>query len=152
MKTIEDRFWSKVDIKGEDDCWNWKRNGFRYGSFIIGNKTHRAHRIAWKLFNKKEIPEGFYVLHRCDNTLCVNPKHLYLGTQQDNMNDMKRKGRQSRLFGERGGRCKLTSLQVEEMRALHKTGKYSKAELARRFNIGWSQTQRIVRYEQRNFG
>ena len=133
MKTIEDRFWSKVDIKGEDDCWNWKRNGFRYGSFIIGNKTHRAHRIAWKLFNKKEIPEGFYVLHRCDNTLCVNPKHLYLGSARENAIDVSKHGNRKR--------SELTETIVREIKKSKGTG--TRKERAEKFGLSFYVIQDI---------
>ena len=88
------RFWSKVDIKGPDDCWEWQAGKHRqgYGVFKFDGKPQLAHRISWLLANT-EIPEGMVVMHTCDNTPCVNPNHLCLGTQKDNVQDMKAKKR-----------------------------------------------------------
>lgn len=63
-----------------------------YGNFLCNGVQTRAHRAAWQ-FYKGEIPDGLHVLHRCDTPICVNPGHLFLGTQQDNMKDKRRKGR-----------------------------------------------------------
>jgi hypothetical protein len=83
------RFWPKVDIKGDDKCWNWKgfigSNG--YGLFWIkGSEMIYAHRVSY-VIRKGIIPDGMLILHKCDNPSCVNPEHLYCGTQLDNMND-----------------------------------------------------------------
>src|SRR5262245_50376469 len=97
--TREDRFWAKVNKT--DGCWLWTAqvNNKGYGRFYYYPKTetHRrswgiyAHRLSWMLANG-EIPEGMNVLHRCDTPACVNPEHLFLGTQADNMHDCKIKG------------------------------------------------------------
>lgn len=88
------RFNRKVE-RSEQGCWLWvgalRPNG--YGNFFLGNKTTCAHRAAWTLANG-QIPDGLQVLHRCDVPNCVNPSHLFLGTQKDNMQDMIAKGRQ----------------------------------------------------------
>src|SRR3990167_7794333 len=86
MSEKQDRFWSKV-ICGPG-CWNWTRatNTHGYG-WVTWNKTQtHAHRVAWEITNGP-IPKGKHVLHHCDNTKCVNPSHLYLGTHADNMRD-----------------------------------------------------------------
>lgn len=80
----------------EDGCWQWTgriRDG-GYGRMKLNGKETRAHRVSW-LIHKGDIPNGLCVLHRCDNRLCVNPKHLFLGTRRDNYEDMKKKGRHS---------------------------------------------------------
>ena len=88
MTQLKERFWSKVDIKGKDNCWNWKAStSDGYGRFGIDRVIKLAHRVSWILTNGP-IPEGKLVLHNCDNKLCVNPNHLYIGTHLDNMSDV----------------------------------------------------------------
>jgi hypothetical protein len=102
---FDQRFWSKVDIRGEDECWNWKagkRHG--YGAYRLGNKQVSAYRYSYEI-SIGNIKQGMFVLHRCDNPSCVNPKHLFLGTQKDNMEDMTLKGRRAR--GEKSNFVKL---------------------------------------------
>ena len=86
------RFWDKVEKT--DGCWVWtaSKNRQGYGYFRFDGKMRKAHRMAW-LFAIGEIPEGMMVCHSCDNPSCVNPEHLWLGTGQDNMDDMNTKGR-----------------------------------------------------------
>ena len=89
------RFWAKVDKSGE--CWVWTAalHTTGYGIFGIGGKrVDRAHRISWAIANGP-IPEGAHILHHCDNRPCVNPAHLFIGTNQDNVNDCIKKGRHS---------------------------------------------------------
>jgi hypothetical protein len=78
----------------EDGCWNWTKSRIsnKYGKFSIGKKNIYAHRHAWFLVNG-EIPDGLFVCHKCDNMLCINPDHLFLGTAQDNARDRTLKNR-----------------------------------------------------------
>lgn len=86
--TTEQRFWSKVNKAG--DCWEWTGAiAGRYGQFSNMGKIP-AHRFSWAL-HFGEIPEGLFVLHHCDNPICVRPDHLFTGTASDNMRDMIRK-------------------------------------------------------------
>lgn len=86
------RFFDKVDKT--EDCWNWTASsrGQGYGAFKINGKVIDAHRVSWTI-HFGEIPNGLFVCHKCDNKKCVNPDHLFLGTQKDNMNDCLQKGR-----------------------------------------------------------
>lgn len=91
-------FWDRVLIG--DGCWEWQgplRNLNGYGAAHLDGKHMLAHRVAWILWGR-EIPADLFLLHRCDNRLCVRPDHLFLGTHLDNMRDAVAKGR-SRRFG-----------------------------------------------------
>jgi hypothetical protein len=96
----EERFWSRVNIKGPDECWPWKAGVFSYGygAFYFRQKQQKASRVAW-ILKKREIPDGLFVLHKCDNPPCCNSNHHFLGTQLDNMRDMISKNRQNFVEG-----------------------------------------------------
>ena len=89
------RFWSKINVKGANECWNWKqstRGSLGYGQFRIEDKICDAHRVALELM-KGPLKKGRYVCHSCDSPKCCNPRHLFAGTQKNNMDDMTDKGR-----------------------------------------------------------
>lgn len=134
-KTIVERFWEKVDIAGPHECWEWTAGkiGERYGKFWIDGKYYGAHRLSWQ-FAYGAIPEGLYVCHHCDNTGCVNPYHLFLGTQKDNLQDAAKKGRTAR--GEADGASKLTENDVLEIRELLAEGERSQLDIANEFGVG----------------
>jgi hypothetical protein len=129
-------------------CWLWlgSLNDDGYGSIIVpvnnGSwKRRGAHRISWIAHNG-EIPDGLSVLHHCDNRPCINPDHLFLGTQTDNVQDMHAKGRWQATYqhGEDSHLCKLTEQNVR--RILASTDKSSR-ELAREFSISQRQITEI---------
>ncbi len=134
------KFWSRIDKKGPDDCWLWtglidKRPNNRYGRFHLSKREVRAHRVAWVLENG-QIPKGLQVLHNCpggnDRPECCNPRHLWLGTNDENMADMVAKGRQVR--GERQHSAKLDEDKVREIRRRHAAGE-SPNQLANEYGV-----------------
>lgn len=130
------RFLKRVDVKGQNDCWLWtgarlrvKWHGQWRGPKGVPEPTHRA---AWRLW-RSEIPQGMHVLHRCDNPICVNPAHLWLGTASDNMRDMWSKGRArpKTNIGEAHWATKVTESLVRDIRSSQESG----VEIARRLGI-----------------
>jgi hypothetical protein len=130
MSTLDEiRFWDSFDMSaGPEACWLWARipSGSGYGSLGIGKrwpnrKTYRAHKVMWQLINGP-VPHGLFVCHHCDNRLCVNPRHLFLGTQTDNMVDMVRKGRAAKAHGENNNNSKLSVDDVKAIRGLSAAG------------------------------
>lgn len=91
---IADRLWSKVEIKGEDECWPWKgaRRPTGHGNFGLNGHVTSAARVAYVLVNGP-VEDGLDVMHSCDNGWCLNPAHLSQGTRSQNMLDCSRRGR-----------------------------------------------------------
>ena len=131
------RFWKKCKINNENDCWEWQseKTGKGYGRFnvSINNKIKhfKAHRISYELC-VGTIPPEMMVCHHCDNPCCVNPEHLFLGTNTDNIADMMKKNRQRK--GENHGRNKLS---LDEVLYIKKYPKYhgSGVKLAEQFGV-----------------
>ena len=111
---MEQRFWSKVNRRGTDECWEWLggTNAGGYGRFCCSGTSYLSHRVAWELTHGK-ISDGLVVRHKCRGK-CVNPAHLELGTQGDNNRDRTRDGTDNK--GERHPKRKLTQEQVIQMR------------------------------------
>lgn len=140
---IEERFWGFVS-KTPTGCWLWNGslNNVGYGQIGVGFRQPNtlAHRVSWRI-HFGNIPHGANVLHRCDTPSCVNPDHLFLGTQMTNMLDCKAKGRTT--AGERNTQAKLTRADVVSIRRLAAAG-LSLASIARKFNVSGGNISMIV--------
>ena len=117
------RFWENVDKGNLDDCWNWigSVSSRGYGRF----DGTVAHRISWMIHNGY-IPDDKLCLHKCDNPLCVNPNHLYIGTQSDNMYDRTIRNR----CGNSGGQPRFCDGEVWLINRIYETGKFSQRFIA----------------------
>ena len=130
--TVED-FWAKVDIRDDNECWEWRagKHTRGYGQFSYRGDNVASHRFAYMLVNG-EIPDGLVVRHSCDNPACCNPVHLSVGTQADNVADRHSKGRSAR--GSRDGEAKLTEDDVLEIIRLLDGGS-TQTSLAARYGV-----------------
>jgi len=143
MNDISNRFWSKVNIKSKDECWNWTAGLFshRYGTFRVGNRMELSHRVAWKL-TYGEIPKSKYVLHRCDNGLCNNPDHLYLGTQSDNIRDRAIRNPNGQGGGQpnfyAGEIWLIRKLKIVKSKNIYTRYKFSESFIAKMFKVDQS--------------
>lgn len=132
---FHEHFWSHPKTSSTG-CYLWPKvyAGKRgYGSVFVNGKRYAAHRIAWMLVNG-DIPDGLLVCHRCDIRNCVNPYHLFLGTDADNSRDRDKKGRAAPHDGENNGRHKLTAAMVVALRQARIDGA-SFRELGLRFGV-----------------
>lgn len=150
VAAMSDRFWVKIAVGSEDECWIWLacRDHNGYGRFVVryGRYVTKAHRVAW-LLKHGAIPDGLLVCHSCDNPACCNPGHLFIGTVQDNSDDMVNKGRQARehgLPGENNPNALLTNEQAREIRLAYASGSVTTAQLADAYDICVGSIQRIL--------
>lgn len=122
------RFWSK--IRKSDGCWEWTASCYTtgYGCFCPNQNKVPAHRYMWELVNGP-IPDGLWVLHDCDNRICVRPDHLHLGTRRDNIDEAM--SRKRTAWGERNSHHKLTEIQAREI--LNSVGKVK--DIAKQFGV-----------------
>lgn len=152
-------FWSRVDKQGpypdpkkypklKTRCWVWTgvvdRDGYGIFEIQINDKQHTlAHRIAW-LLRRKKLPKGKKVLHKCDNESCV--RHLFLGTQKDNVHDCISKGRIScgKTHSDKVGKRKFTSIQIKKIRRMFIQGDTCK-DLAASYNVSFNTIYAIIK-------
>ena len=133
--------------KQPNGCWEWTRGkrGSGYGAVEVvpGRGSIAANRASW-ILTHGSIPDGMQVLHTCDNRPCVNPDHLFLGTNYDNVQDKVSKGRQWKPIGRKNHAAKLTEADVREIRRLYKTGKYGSDDLAKMFGVSKSSANKAA--------
>ena len=145
-RRLEDRFWEKVVLKGPDECWEWTGATWADGAgqfYVNGKETvEKAYRASF-IINFGPIPDGMLVCHHCDNRRCVNPRHLFLGTQKDNMSDAAVKGRIS--SGERHYNSKLSFAFVSEIRILYEKGGFTHKSLAKKYGVASATISDLLR-------
>ncbi len=138
------RFFDKIIFQEDfvNDCWLWdgRKNQEGYGLIHEGDRYSKlttTHRLSWEFSNKTIIPSGMCILHSCDNPSCVNPNHLSIGTQAENIKDMDQKGRRVNTpqKGEKSHFSKLTEQQVLQIRKRKSTEKITHKQLARAFRV-----------------
>lgn len=135
MDAREHRFWSYVNVRSSGDCWDWRGtlvNG--YGRFCYQGQNAKAHRVAYELTHGA-IPAGAVICHRCDRPCCVNPAHLFVGTQAENLADARAKGRLPSV---------VTEATVREIRAKVASG-VSQADICRAYGLKPSIVCHIVK-------
>ena len=121
--TPEEKFWHCTDKQGDDQCWNWtKGTNAGYGWIHVGKKQMMAHRFSYEM-HIGPIPEGMLVLHSCFNRRCVNPAHLRIGTNKDNMNDYDR-------TGDRHAAARVPDCVQKDVIRRYKAGEASQKQLA----------------------
>lgn len=139
---MPDRFWLKVDVRGPEECWEWKaayRNAthtHKYGAFWMNGRHHPANKIAWEIANGP-MPEGMFACHSCDNPGCCNPRHIFPGTTQENTADKMSKGRHPQ--GEAVHNARLKKQDIIEIRARKPVGRKApiglRDEIASKYGI-----------------
>lgn len=143
----DEEFWDNVSVSSDNECWEWvgTLNDHGYGRLNYRGKDDRSHRVSWRMKNG-DIPDNLFVLHKCDNRKCVNPNHLFLGTQLDNMQDMSRKGRGKPFvgIGSRNPKSKLTENDVLTIRKLHQNKNYTCVQLSKMYKVTDVQISAII--------
>jgi hypothetical protein len=143
-RDLAERFWEKVDrTGGPAACWPWlaATDSHGRGQFNVHGKPQKAPRVAYALTYNE--PGALFVCHHCDNGLCCNPAHLFLGTHQDNMDDMVSKGRGAK--GITSGLSKLTDDAVRSMRAEHYNEKQTVRAIAARYGVSLMTAHSAIR-------
>lgn len=146
---VLERFWSKVDIKDENSCWNWKAGPKEsYGNFWLYGRGIGAHRFSWIIHHNQEIPSDKIICHHCDNPRCVNPNHIYLGDFFDNNRDTIRRKRNNTdpniPRGENHRDAKLTWEIVRKIRSLENP---NFRELSRKYGVDHKTIWKVYYYK-----
>lgn len=159
LENLPSHFWARVDVRAKNECWNWTGavTSGGYGNLTYGGVSAQAHRVAYMLskggisLQTKYREPGWaathrkFVLHTCDNRVCCNPNHLYLGSLSKNMDDAYARGRKTPQKGHTHANSKLTKSQANRIRSLYVGGEYTQAELAEIFGVSQVCVSLVVR-------
>lgn len=140
-RPLGSRFWQKVGGETASGCWPWQgaRTEFGYGQIFAMRRVRYAHRLSWEM-HRGPIPSGQHVLHRCDNPPCVNPEHLFIGTNAENISDKLAKGRQPR-----GQAIRQSRLDPGKVLAIKATlGLFTQQYLADLYGVSQSSISKIA--------
>jgi HNH endonuclease len=153
LEVLFRRRFDRIDRRDAYDCWEWpsSRNDAGYGIMAVGRagqqRQRRAHRLAWE-FLVGPVPDGLDVCHHCDNPPCVNPRHLFLGTRQENSRDMWRKGRgrggNAHLSGETNPNARLSDEDVLSMRRRYSARGVTMTRLAAEYGVSQSVISNVL--------
>ena len=150
-KSCGHRVWNRRQITwkvNENGCWICTSHKPDAHGYPQCSRNHRGTRISRVMYEKYRgpIPDGLFVCHKCDNTMCINPQHLFLGTHQDNMDDMNKKGRHGRAStkGEKHGMAKLTEDKVREIRNIKGM---NQREIAKKYGLHYTHVNKIIKRE-----
>lgn len=145
LRILKQQIWSRIKIGETEECWEWtgSKTEVGYGQKWFCGKPMYVHRLIYEL----EIGEigNKHVLHRCDNRLCCNPEHLFLGTNAENMLDRNLKKRTAKGSG--NSNSKITEEVVREMRRLYREESVPTVEIAKQFNVSRHTAIRVVKYQ-----
>lgn len=138
------RLASRTKLDSSTGCYNWVGTKMKqgYGVTVFNKKKIATHRLAYTCFIG-DIPKGMFVCHKCDNRACHNPSHLFIGSHQDNMNDMKKKGRQVKRAGVLNKNAKLDESIIMQIRSLYP--KKTQVEIAKMFDLSVVHVQSIIK-------
>lgn len=139
----KERFWKRV--KKTRYCWIWigAKNNKGYGQIMVNKRLIAAHRYSYFL-QKGSIPKDNHILHKCDNPSCVNPQHLWVGTNNDNVQDRVNKGREADRKGEKNPNAKITYEIATKIRKMYKTRNYKVYILGQMFGVNRNVIGRII--------
>lgn len=148
---MSEGFFSRVEYEPNTGCWLWSGapGAGGYGVAKFDGRYQKAHRVSWALHSGSMPPRDVKVCHRCDTPACVNPAHLWLGSQADNVADMMAKGRHrtSSRFGDENPMAELTGDNVWAIRLMLRYQRFSQAEIARSYGVSPMTISRIANWQ-----
>lgn len=142
----QNRLWSKIDKQSDQDCWLYKGsvNSSGYGVFKLQGKQYYAHRLVYELKTNSVLHKRVNVCHKCDVKTCCNYKHLFAGSQLDNMRDKISKGRARWLSGMELPQTKLSKSNILDIQTKYDTGNHTQRCLAKDYNVSIGTINRAI--------